>query len=610
MSLLDRIGRRSDSSDDGGGPSVSSGSAPTARAIPPIIQLKQVSRVYDTGRIQVPALQNVNLRVEDGEFMAIIGPSGSGKSTMMNILGCLDRPTSGRYVLDGQFVDELDNDGLAFVRGHSIGFVFQSYNLLPRTTALENVATPLMYQGVPRKERLARSQAALERLGLGDRMHHEPSELSGGQQQRVGIARALVTDPALILADEPTGNLDSHSGSEVLTLFRDLHAIGRTIVLITHDPDVATAADRVVHLRDGEPGRHQGHQRPPRVARHQPPDDQPRLQPHGGQRHPRLVRRRDHTDPRRRVGRCEAERRGQDRAPAVHEQARRRGHAERDGPSRGYLSVNAYQMWTGTFLNDASVENNLRVAVIGSTTADNLGLKASDVNATTINIGGLPFELIGIMQPKGGTSSSDDIVLIPVSTAHELFVGSNSVSSIGVSANSQADISYVQAEITALLEQRHGISSSGSDDFTITTQAQLLGTVSSVSDVLTFLLAGIASISLLVGGIGIMNIMLVSVRERTREIGIRKAIGARGRDILSQFLVEALALSLTGGAIGIGLGVVASFGIGVYAGWGFVFNPFTVVVALGFSTTIGIVFGVWPASQAASLDPVVALRYE
>ena len=280
------------------------------------------------------------------------------------------------------------------------------------------------------------------------------------------------------------------------------------------------------------------------------------------------------------------------------------------GTTSGYLSVNAYQMWTGTFLNDASVENNLRVAVIGSTTADNLGLKASDVNATTINIGGLPFELIGIMQPKGGTSSSDDIVLIPVSTAHELFVGSNSVSSIGVSANSQADISYVQAEITALLEQRHGISSSGSDDFTITTQAQLLGTVSSVSDVLTFLLAGIASISLLVGGIGIMNIMLVSVRERTREIGIRKAIGARGRDILSQFLVEALALSLTGGAIGIGLGVVASFGIGVYAGWGFVFNPFTVVVALGFSTTIGIVFGVWPASQAASLDPVVALRYE
>jgi putative ABC transport system ATP-binding protein len=170
---------------------------------------------------------------------------------MMNILGCLDRPTSGRYVLDGQPVAELDDDGLALVRRRSIGFVFQSYNLLPRTTALENVATPLMYQGVGRKERLRLAQAALERLGLGDRLHHEPSELSGGQQQRVGIARALVTEPALILADEPTGNLDSHSGAEVLGLFRDLHAAGRTIVLITHDIDVATSADRGVHIRDG-----------------------------------------------------------------------------------------------------------------------------------------------------------------------------------------------------------------------------------------------------------------------------------------------------------------------------------------------------------------------
>ena len=220
----------------------------------PIIRLEEVTRVYDLGKIQVPALQNVNLDVGNGEFLAIVGPSGSGKSTMMNILGCLDRPTSGLYVLDGQPVDELSDDGLAFVRSRSIGFVFQSYNLLPRTSALDNVATPLMYQGVGRKERLRRAQAALERLGLGDRLTHEPSELSGGQQQRVGIARALVTEPALILADEPTGNLDSHSGAEVLDLFRDLHALGRTIVLITHDAEVAAAADRAVHLRDGQLG--------------------------------------------------------------------------------------------------------------------------------------------------------------------------------------------------------------------------------------------------------------------------------------------------------------------------------------------------------------------
>ena len=217
-----------------------------------IIRLEEVSRIYDTGKVQVPALMDINLDVAKGEFLAIIGPSGSGKSTMMNILGCLDRPTEGRYVLDGQPVDELTDDGLAFVRSRSIGFVFQSYNLLPRTSALENVATPLMYQGVPRKERLARARAALERLGLGDRLSHVPSELSGGQQQRVGIARALVTEPAILLADEPTGNLDSHSGAEVIELFHDLHASGRTIILITHDAEVAAVADRQIHIRDGQ----------------------------------------------------------------------------------------------------------------------------------------------------------------------------------------------------------------------------------------------------------------------------------------------------------------------------------------------------------------------
>jgi len=279
------------------------------------------------------------------------------------------------------------------------------------------------------------------------------------------------------------------------------------------------------------------------------------------------------------------------------------------GTTPGYLSVFAYQIWVGTFLSQASVDQDLRVAVIGATTATNLDLTSSSIGST-IYVGGLPFQLIGILQSKGGTTTADDQVVIPISTAHELFIGSDSVSAIGLSATSQDAINTVSAEITTTLDQRHGITSTGTADFTIATQAQLLGTVSSVSDVLTLLLAGIASISLLVGGIGIMNIMLVSVRERTREIGIRKAIGARGRDILSQFLVEALALSLAGGIIGIGVGVVASFGIGTYAGWGFVFNPVTVLVAVGFSLIVGIVFGVWPASQAARLDPVVALRYE
>jgi len=216
-----------------------------------IIDLQDATRTYDLGRVQVHALAGASLRVEEGEFVAIIGPSGSGKSTLMNILGCLDRPTSGTYVLDGTPVENLDDDGLALVRSRMIGFVFQSYNLLSRTSALENVATPLLYQGVGKKERLARATAALERMGLGDRLDHEPAELSGGQQQRVAIARALVTTPRLILADEPTGNLDSHTGEEVLQLFHELNDQGVTIVLITHDSDVAVRAGRQVHVLDG-----------------------------------------------------------------------------------------------------------------------------------------------------------------------------------------------------------------------------------------------------------------------------------------------------------------------------------------------------------------------
>ena len=216
-----------------------------------IVSLDRVSRTFAMERVQVHALQDVSLEVQQGEFVAIVGPSGSGKSTMMNIVGCLDRPSSGIYRLAGTPVASLDDDGLARLRSRTIGFVFQSYNLLPRTSALDNVATPLLYQGVGRRERVARARAALERLGLGDRLDHEPSELSGGQQQRFAVARAIVADPALILADEPTGNLDSASGRDVLAVLHELHDSGRTIVLITHDADVAAAADRQVHIRDG-----------------------------------------------------------------------------------------------------------------------------------------------------------------------------------------------------------------------------------------------------------------------------------------------------------------------------------------------------------------------
>jgi len=269
------------------------------------------------------------------------------------------------------------------------------------------------------------------------------------------------------------------------------------------------------------------------------------------------------------------------------------------GTLPAYPEVFSYTMWQGSFFNGAAVDNSLRVAVIGATTADSLGLDGTSLGQD-IQIAGIPFRLVGIMQPKGtaGAATQDDQVLIPLTTARHYFVGSDRLRTIGVSVASADQIDTTQAELTALLEQRHG-RTGGSDDFSITSQAQLLSTFSSITGLLTVLLGGIASISLLVGGIGIMNIMLVSVRERTREIGIRKAVGARGRDILLQFLM-----------IGIAVGLGASLAIGRIAGWGFIFNPLTVVVAVGFSLAVGAVFGVWPARQAARLDPIVSLRYE
>ena len=281
------------------------------------------------------------------------------------------------------------------------------------------------------------------------------------------------------------------------------------------------------------------------------------------------------------------------------------------GTTADYATVRAYDVWQGTFLTDVSVASELRVAVLGASTAETLGLDADDLG-TEISIGGIPFTLIGILQPKGGASfqDPDDMVVVPIGTVQKYFVGGDSVRTIGVSVAPTADMTSTNADITALLRDRHELAAADDADFDIFDQTQLLDAASSISGTLTLLLGGIASISLVVGGIGIMNIMLVSVRERTREIGIRKAIGARGRDILAQFLVEALTLSLLGGLIGIAVGLGVSALIGQIAGWGFSFNPATLGAAVLFSLLVGVVFGVWPARQAARLDPISALRYE
>jgi putative ABC transport system permease protein len=280
------------------------------------------------------------------------------------------------------------------------------------------------------------------------------------------------------------------------------------------------------------------------------------------------------------------------------------------GTTADFATVRNETVWQGAFLNAASVADHLHVAVLGYTAATDLGLDATSIGRS-VTIDGLPFLIVGILQPKGtvGPVSEDSTVYVPLSVAQRQFVGGDSVRTISVSVASRDAIAATEASITALLRQRHG-TTAGSDDFSISDQAQILDTFSSVSGLLSLLLAGIAAISLVVGGIGIMNIMLVSVRERTREIGIRKAIGARGSDILAQFLIEALTLSLLGGAIGIAAGAIVSALIGALAGWGFQFSPLTVLVAVIFSILVGIVFGVWPARQAARLDPIAALRYE
>jgi putative ABC transport system permease protein len=281
------------------------------------------------------------------------------------------------------------------------------------------------------------------------------------------------------------------------------------------------------------------------------------------------------------------------------------------GTSASYATVRAYDVWQGTFLTDAAVEQGLRVAVLGATTATDLGLDASSIGSS-VSIGGLPFQVIGILQPKGGSGfqNPDDQILVPLEAVAKYFVGGDTVRTIGVSVASADQMTSATTAVTALLRDRHQLAASDTADFSVFNQTQLLDAASSISTTLTLLLGGIASISLVVGGIGIMNIMLVSVRERTREIGIRKAIGARGRDILAQFLIEALTLSLLGGLIGIVLGLAVSALIGQLAGWGFQFNPATLAAAVLFSLAVGVVFGVWPARQAARLDPISALRYE
>ncbi len=644
-----------------------------------LIEARGLVKRYTVGEAAVLALDDVDCRIAEGEMVAILGASGSGKSTLMHLLGCLDRPDRGSYVLAGEDVSRMSSGRLAEVRNRRIGFVFQSFNLLPRLSALDNVALPLVYAG--RSDARARAREALETVGLGDRVRHAPNQLSGGQRQRVAIARALVTDPAILLADEPTGNLDSRSGAEILELFGQLNASGRTVILVTHDPSVASHCRRELHLKDG------------RVLEGAGTAEAPPCPPTPTETYPKTaglallfpailkVGLRSLVANKLRsflamlgiiigVGAViamlalgtGAQKQVLDRfaamgtnvlivspaqrgfggvitgaqqtltvedalavarevegvalvAPGVSAtvQLKYFGKNTRSsvfGTASSYFALREVEIARGRAFTEGEVDRMARVAVIGPTVAAE-AFGASDPVAETLKINGINFRVLGLTRAKGeGWGSPDDRVLVPYTTAMQQLLGVSYLRGIDIKAAEGADLEAVKAGLTELLRKRHRLQPGVEDDFRITDLAEIRQGATEATGVFKWLLGGIAAISLLVGGIGIMNIMLVTVTERTREIGVRKAIGAKEGHILLQFLIEAVIVSGLGGAIGLGLGIGLATVVPRFAPLPAIVEWPSALLALGVSAGVGVFFGLYPAWQASRLDPIEALRHE
>ena len=656
---------------------------PQARTVEPLIALRDVSRVFETGggEVTVRALDGITLDIFPGEFVAIMGQSGSGKTTLMNILGCLDRPSAGTYVYAGEDVSTLDADELAWLRREGFGFVFQSYNLIGSATAAENVELPAIYAGLSASERKARAQTLLTSLGLGERLNHRPNQLSGGQQQRVSIARALMNGGRTILADEPTGALDSRSGEEVMALLKKLASDGHTVILITHDKSVAAHAQRVISLKDGKIIADTGtvSEDDAKAAQEPLPPDhatasrwsatglseamhmafralrantfrtiltllgivigvgsvvammaigegakQQVIQQIGSMGTNLLLIRPGGTNMRGYNGAiatlvpadAEAIAKLPNVSSAVPEitggATVRLGdidyQTQIDATIPAYSAVRNWDVERGVFLDDADEASYAAVAVLGQTVVQNLLPHGGDPIGRYVLINNVPFQVIGVMTAKGanaGGMDADDVIFIPLNTGMLRIFGQNFVRSITVSVTDLSAMSAVEDQITTLLTARHN----GQQDFRVRNMTELLDAITGAQNTLTLLLASVAAISLLVGGIGVMNIMLVSVTERTREIGIRMATGARMRDILQQFLAEATVVSGLGGVAGVLGGVGTALVIGAF-GTPIAITGLPMLLAFTCAVATGLVFGFAPAMKAARLDPVVALASE
>lgn len=674
----------------------------------PIMELNGIIREFAAGEQTIRILHGIDLTIYQGEMVAIIGQSGSGKSTLMNILGCLDKATAGEYLIFGKSVKQLDADELAKLRREHFGFIFQRYHLLGDIDARDNVAVPAVYAGMDNKVRAQRAEQLLTDLGLGDKVHNRPSQLSGGQQQRVSVARALMNGGDVILADEPTGALDSKSGKDVLQILNNLNAQGHTVIMVTHDPSIAEQAERVIELKDGHViadyrnehfKRSNGSEREisdidtPDKATSAPVTTTEALSSPSSALHKKqksrfgslidrlseafrmsILAMRAHKmrtlltmlgiiigiasvvsvvglgqgsqqqilsnisslgtntitvidgypygDPRRRYN---DDNLTPDDAKAVADQpyvvsvspqldtsasVRYRNVQESasiSGVGSGYLEVTGEKLALGQGFDEQSISLRMQDVIIDDNAKGTFFPDLENPIGEVLLIGNVPGRVIGVLEPKDNAfsrSSDSPTIYMPYTTMMSRIVGGENIDRFVVLIDNQISTSAAESAISELIEGRHG-----ADDFRTQNSDSIRQTIESTTNTMTLLISSIAIISLVVGGIGVMNIMLVSVTERTNEIGVRMAVGARQSDIMQQFLIEAVLVCILGGGLGVLLAFLIGEGINSIGSDSFsvIYSPTSIIAAFACSTLIGVVFGFLPARNAAKLNPVEAL---
>lgn len=637
-----------------------------------LIEITNLNKYVGNPESPAHILKNVNLTIEQGDFVAIIGASGSGKSTLMNILGCLDTASSGSYKIDGKETQSLSSDQLSNLRQRKFGFIFQRYNLLSSLTAEENVALPAIYAGIDSSARSARAKELLGKLGLADKTVNRPNQLSGGQQQRVSIARALMNGGEIILADEPTGALDSHSGETVMEILQELHKEGHTLILVTHDPNIASHAQRIIEIKDGEIIRDE-RQQPPHspTHSHKRESGSPRfldqlyesfkmaisaIMAHKlrtlltmlgiiigitsvisvvalgkgsqeqilsninnlgtntmsiyngtgfGDRRANLTKNLTIAD----VTALGNQNYIESATPNSSYSgtlifANTAVTGQVNGVGEQYFDVRGISLISGRLFNEQEVKESAQVVVIDPNTQKGLGLE--NPLGQIILVDKKPLEIIGIAKQNNMQQSTNLNLWTPYTTLMQRISGEKKIDSITVKIKAEIESQTAEKSLTELLTARHG-----KKDFFVMNTDTIKQTIESTTNTMTLLISSIALISLVVGGIGVMNIMLVSVTERTKEIGVRMAIGAKQGNILQQFLIEAILICLLGGIIGILLAtaIILSFNY-----WGsdfkMVLSTSSVVVAVLCSTLIGVIFGYIPARNASRLNPITALAQE